>query len=179
MQHISAETAAWFVEACGQDGQTRGSLARGVCEAANWRGPTGAFCTASARKILPQLAAALAVRLPEPKPTAFGECSASVGGIADVSVQLPIAALGDWHLHRVVDRSDRQRWEAMMATHHPEGWHRAPGGQVRYWIRSEQFGILGGLGFAAARLQVGPRDQWMGWSADARIAHMGRVISHH
>ena len=46
----------------------------------------------------------------------------------------------------------------MMAAHHPEGWKCAPGGQVRYWIHSEQFGTLGGIGFAAAGLQVGPRD---------------------
>ncbi len=179
MQHISAATAVWFVGACGQDGQTRGALARGLCEAENWRGPTGGFCTASARKVLPRLATALKVCLPEPKPTAFGEGFPSVAGIADVSVQRPLAELGDWSLHRVVERSDRQRWEAMMATHHPTGWNRAPGGQVRYWLRSEAFGILGGLGFAAASLQVGPRDQWIGWSADARVANIGRVISNH
>ncbi len=66
-----------------------------------------------------------------------------------------------------------------MATHHPAGWSRSPGGQVRYWIRAEAHGILGGIGFAAAGLQLGPRDRTIGWSADARMANIGRIVTNH
>ncbi len=53
------------------------------------------------------------------------------------------------------------------------------GGQVRYWVRAEHYGILGGTGFAVASPQVGPRDRWLGWSVAARVANIGRVISNH
>ena len=54
----------------------------------------------------------------------------------------------------------------MVETHHPEGWRRPPGGQLRYWIRSEWHGILGGVGFAAAGMQPGPPTP--GWPTSAR-----------
>jgi len=66
-----------------------------------------------------------------------------------------------------------------MATHHPEGCKRAPGGHIRYGVGSEPDGVLGGIGFTAASRQVGPRDRWIGGSADARIAPLGRVIRTH
>ena len=37
-----------------------------------------------------------------------------------------------------------------MACHHPQGWARPPGGQLRYWIVSSAHGRLGGLCLPAA-----------------------------
>ena len=74
---------------------------------------------------------------------------------------------------------ERRRWEAMIETHHPEGWRRPPGGQVRYRVRSERYGVLGGVGFTAAGIQLGPRDAVIGCSGDARVANIGRVVCNH
>ena len=177
MQQISAEAAEWFAAACGDAGQTRMSLARGVCEMMDWRGPTGDLCLASARRMLPRLAAALDVRLPAAQAM---PCATHRPGPAVPAITLtgPLSELGAWSLTSVTDGDDCRRWDAMMATHHPEGWARAPGGQVRYWIRSSH-GILGGIGFAAAGLQLGPRDRTIGWSADARMANIGRIVTNH
>jgi len=69
-------------------------------------------------------------------------------------------------------------WESMLETHHPEGWHRAPGGLIQYWIVSSVEGVLGALGFCAATMQLAlaPRDQLIGWSNEACIANIGQVI---
>ncbi len=72
----------------------RGSLARGLCEAENWRGATGEFCTSSARKLLPRLADALGVHLPAAKSTPFGAYAPSTNAIVDVSVSRPVKDLG-------------------------------------------------------------------------------------
>ena len=67
----------------------------------------------------------------------------------------------------------------MIETHHPEGWRRPPGGQVRsagYWVRSELCEVLDGIGFTAAGVQLGPQDAAIGWSADARVANIGKVV---
>ena len=66
-----------------------------------------------------------------------------------------------------------------MEEHHRLGWARPPGGQMRYWIRSERHGVLGGLGFGSATWQLRARDEWIGWSADARAANIGRVLCNH
>ena len=39
--------------------------------------------------------------------------------------------------------------------------------------------MLGGIGFTAAGIQLGPRDDVVGWSADARVANIGRVVCNH
>ena len=50
---------------------------------------------------------------------------------------------------------------------------------MRYWIVSSVHGRLGGICFAAAGCQVGPRDRAVGWSADARMANPDRVVRNH
>ena len=50
---------------------------------------------------------------------------------------------------------------------------------MRYWVRSEGHGVLGGIGFGSATWQLRARDDWIGWSADARAANLGRVLCNH
>ncbi len=69
-------------------------------------------------------------------------------------------------------------WESMLETHPPEGWHRAPGGLIQYWIVSSVEGVLGGLGFCAAPMQLAPRDHLIGWSNKACIANIGLSTYH-
>ena len=66
-----------------------------------------------------------------------------------------------------------------MESHHPEGWRRAPGGRMRYWIVSSAHGRLGGICFAAAGCQAGPRDRMVVRAADARMANPDRVVRNH
>ena len=66
-----------------------------------------------------------------------------------------------------------------MAAHHPLGWARPPGGQMRYWIRSGRRGVLGGVGFGSATFQLRARDEWIGWTAGQRAANIGRVVCNH
>ena len=178
MRQIPANVAEWFEKACAEEGQTRTSLARGLCVNADWRGPSGDLCVGSARKMLPVLADALSVRLPAAQAMDMASGVSSVASVPDISVACGLAELGDWSLDLVSAGVDRQRWDAMMAAFHPAGCSRAPGGKVRYWIRSSH-GILGGIGFSAAGIQLAPRDGLIGWSADARVANIGRVLSNH
>ena len=50
---------------------------------------------------------------------------------------------------------------------------------MRYWIVSSAHGRLGGICFAAAGCQVGPRDRMVGRAADARMANPDRVVRNH
>ena len=52
----------WLRDAVAEEGRTRGSLARGLCEVADWRNAKGEFCLASTRRALPALAADLGMR---------------------------------------------------------------------------------------------------------------------
>ncbi|MCY3599100.1 MAG: IS4 family transposase [Acidimicrobiaceae bacterium] len=176
MRQVSAETVEWFDTACKGGELTRTALARELCERESWVNEFGRLCFASARKLLPKLAEALGVRLPEAEATALEPHIRPPPDFPGISVACTLRDLGVLSLDLVTDAADRRRWEAMIETHHPEGWRRPPGGQLRYWIRSERHGVLGGIGFTAAGIQLGPRDGVIGWSADARVANVGKVV---
>ncbi len=176
MRQVSSETVEWFRTACKGGELTRTALARELCERENWFGHVGMPCLASARKLLPRLAEEAGVRLPEAEATALEPHARPPPDFPDSSVSCPLRELGVLSLEPVTEAEDRRRWEAMVETHHPEGWRRPPGGQVRYWVRSERHGVLGGIGFTASGIQLGPRDGFIGWSADARVTNIGKVV---
>ncbi len=63
----------------------------------------------------------------------------------------------------------------LMEREHPQGAGPLVGAQVRYLIHPEH-GWLGGLGFAAAALNLADRDRWIGWDAPTRREHLHRVV---
>ncbi|MCY4319429.1 MAG: DUF4338 domain-containing protein [Alphaproteobacteria bacterium] len=159
MRQVSAETVEWFGTACRDGGLTRTALARALCERENRVNASGRPVLASARKLLPKLAAVPGARLPDASAMALDPHMRPAPDFPDSSVACALRYLGALSLGLVTDAADRRR-ESMIETHHPEGWRRPPGGQVRHWIRSEQHGVPGGIG----------------WSADARVANIGRVV---
>ncbi len=179
MRQVSSETVEWFRAACKGGELTRTALARELCGRENWRSRAGRPCLASARKLLPALAERLGARLPEAEALEFDPHARPPPDFPDRSVACAPGDLGAVWLDPVAGAEDRRRWEAMIETHHPEGWRRPPGGQLRRWVRSERCGVLGGIGFTAAGIQLGPRDRVIGWSAGARVANIGRVVCNH
>ncbi|MCY4459939.1 MAG: hypothetical protein OXC26_05995, partial [Albidovulum sp.] len=162
LRQISSETAEWFKEACPGDGSgrlSRSALARELCERESWRGPSGRLCCASARKLLPKLAASLGVPLPAPEARLEGGHRRAEADYPDKALACGLSALGEVSLDPVPD-GERRSWESMVESHHPKGCSRAPGGRVLYWIRSSRHGVLGGAAFAAAGCQLKPRDDF-------------------
>ena len=75
----------------------------------------------------------------------------------------------------VEDDAHRAIWNELMACEHPRGAGPLVGPQLRYLIGSAH-GWLGGFGFAAAALQLAPRDRWIGWDAAQREAQLHRIV---
>jgi hypothetical protein len=71
--------------------------------------------------------------------------------------------------------AQRQVWNDMMSREHPRGAGPLVGRQLRYLVGSEH-GLLGGLGFSAAALQLRDRDRWIGWDVETRRAHLHYVV---
>ena len=181
LHQFHADTIAWLSGAVLEEGRTRSSLARDLCALEDWTGARGEPCLASARKTLPVLADRLGLALPAAR-VAFGRgrCGdAPVEAFPDLSLRCRLADLGTVTLELVDGEADRRLWEAMMVTHHPQGWARAPGGQLRYWVCSSLHGRLGGIGFGAASWHQRARDEFIGWSTDARIANLSLLINNH
>ena len=176
-----SQTLDWLAGALRDGGHTRYALGRALCERTGWRNPKGALCLSAAAKALPALAERLGLGPAPPReaPCMVPGAAAPADGVPDTRVNCPLEDLGPVWLDPVGDAGDRRLWEAMMARRHPQGWARSPGGQMRYWIRSERHGVLGGIGFGSATWQLRARDEWTGWSADARAANIRRVLCCH
>jgi len=86
-----------------------------------------------------------------------------------------VGAVRGLELVRVRTDEQRCRWNQLMGDEHPHGAGPLVGRQLRYLIGSEH-GWLGGLGFAAAALQLADRDGWIGWDRDQRRAHLHTVV---
>ena len=150
LRHFSGASIEWLTLAVGEAGRTRHALAREFCERENWRNARGLPCVAQASKALLQLTDKLGLSLPEARRMPAMPDPAQ-SDYPDLALTCRFSDLGAVSLEPVGD-GDRALWRGLMASHHPEGWSRMPGAQLRYWVRSSVHGRLGGIGFAAGKL---------------------------
>ena len=170
LHRFHADSVEWLRTAVADGGRTRRQLAQELCERENWRNGKGELCLASARRVLPKLAGKLGIALPPPRDRLPQK--APTRDFPDLSLRCSLAEVGEVALEPVSGSADRERWRSMMETHHPQRWTRPPGAQRCYWIASSRHGRLGGIAFCAAGWHQKARDEFVGWSADARVANL-------
>ncbi len=88
-----------------------------------------------------------------------------------VDVPHEVGELQDLRLVMVETDEQKRIWNELMLREHPLGAGLLVGRQLRYLIDSRH-GWLGGLGFAAAALQLEDRDRWIGWDKEQRQADL-------
>jgi len=104
-------------------------------------------------------------RLPRPVPEPR-DLPASVESLQGLRVEL-------------VDPNDAtamRTWTELIESDHPRGASRLVGRQLRYLVCSGH-GFLGAVGFAASALALSDREEWIGWDATQRRAHLDRVLN--
>lgn len=164
-----------------EPGLSRVSLSRRVCEWLNWRCPNGKYKEMSCRMALLKLHRRAVIELgplssPAPK-RKKKEWS------KDVSIPDPIDCslreLGGVELVRVrsADSKASRLWNELMDRYHYLGSGPLCGAQMRYLIKSGQGQWLGALAFSAAAWRVAARDQWIGWSDQARENNLEKIVS--
>jgi hypothetical protein len=81
------------------------------------------------------------------------------------------------HLYLVCGEEDRwhRLWNDLIIQQHPCGGAPLVGAQLRYLVGSAQ-GWLGAWGFGPPAFRLGARDQWIGWSSQARLRHLPEVV---
>ena len=175
LHRFHADSIEWLRTAVAEGGRTRRQLAQELCERENWRNEKGELCLASARRVLPKLAGKLGIALPPPRERLPQK--APTRDFPDLPLRCSLTEIGEVALEPVSGSADRQRWRSMMETHHPQRWMRPPGAQRCYWVASSRHGRLGGIGFCAAGWHQKARDEFVGWSADARVANLQRMVN--
>lgn len=158
---------------------SRARLSREVCTWLGWRALNGRLQDMACRVALLRLreqghvqlpaARRQVVRNPTPRPAR--------GELACAKLDLP--SVGQLKGLRLVavhqDRELARQWKQVVGAYHYLGYQPLCGAQMRYLIVCPQ-GIVGALGFSAAALKVRARDRWIGWSEQARRAHLRYVV---
>ncbi len=159
---------------------SRQALSRQVCEWLDWKGQNGRYKEMSCRVALLRLHRRKQIKLPEPRDK---KALFNSGKSKEIAVDFPAVsgALADLGAIEVmlIESGDREHsfiWNSMMGKYHYLGSGPLCGAQIRYLIKSSKYGWLGGLSFSAAAWHVTSRDRWIGWSEEARRAHLHLVV---
>ncbi len=168
-QHISlaaiAEQAMDIFAA--QPNMTRYSLAKAVCRRLDWRDPGGRLRDMACRVALLKLQRHGEIVLPAPRRPRI--TAVPLKPYERPELECNLATLGLVELV-LVDKKSRelsQLWRRVMQ-HHYLADGPLCGAQLRYLVKSEKHGWLGGLAFSGAARRVAARDQWIGWTDTTR-----------
>ena len=171
------ETIRSLIEA--NEGATRASLARMVCDALDWRRPDGQRKDMSCRLAMLRMHRGGLLCLPEPKNSNGNgrrRPRLTTESDAGVPVEMPAGQLGTLEFVPVHSRKDSSLWNELIERYHYLGYDPLPGAQMRYFVVARGQ-ILAAIGFGASAWKVAPRDQFIGWSHEQRTANLNLVVN--
>jgi hypothetical protein len=154
-------------------------LSRRVCQWLDWRSPNGRLKDMSCRKALAKLEQQGIIQLPRQNKTYGFEKSATHTIDPDIArVQCSLQQLGQITVEPVSSRycKDSKIWFALMDRYHYLGGGPLCGAQIRYVVKSANFGYLAALAFSSAAWALADRDKYIGWSEAARRANLHCLI---
>ena len=160
---------------------SRAELARRMCTILDWRGPDGRYRLMRARVVMLRMAEAEIITLPQPRRTRpNSRPNQTMHAIHDPGQQLsiPVHLLGPISITRMTshDKQASRQWNATIDAYHYLGFTQPVGNQLRYHIHC-QYGPLALIGYASAAWKVAPRDSWIGWNHQQRIAGLSHIIN--
>ncbi|MGH2371929.1 MAG: IS4 family transposase, partial [bacterium] len=134
-----------------------------------WRNPAGRLQEMSCRKSLSALHRRGVIALPAiTRRYAFREARQRVAPAPLTGVECALSELGEVEIVRVTSSAGSALWRGMMEAHHYLKSGPLCGAQLRYLVRSERYGWIGGLSYSACARRVECRDAWIGWTEAAR-----------
>jgi hypothetical protein len=160
---------------------SRAALSRRVCEWLNWRTARGKLKQVNCRVALQKLHRRGAIQLPRVQEFTGQRrrrCEASRVAEPEKHWSGKLEKLQPIELIKVGSADSRasREWNQMMERYHYLGSGPLCGAQMRYLVYSPSYGYLGGLAFSSAAWRLEARENWIGWSDEARRQNLGRVV---
>jgi hypothetical protein len=162
-------------------GASRVALSRQICEEQKWRSRNGRLKEVNCRKALSKLHRDGKIQLPEAKKfEGRQKPRVELERISPEAVRS--GSLEDFQPVELVmvgsaDSAASRTWNDLMDRYHYLGSGPLCGAQLRYLIRSEKQGWIGGLSFSGAAWSVEARDRWIGWSREIREKNLHQVVA--
>ena len=159
---------------------SRRRLSQRICEWMNWRSPNGKLREVSCRKALVELHRRKLIELPDCGEYAFRTRRVRPPELPSLfPIECSLADLGPVELIPIRSASSKNSriWNALFDSFHYLRSGPLCGAQLRYLVWSERFGWLGGLSFSASAWRVRCRDEFIGWSEEARKHTLQLVVN--
>ncbi len=134
---------------------SRRQLSLRVCEWMEWRNTAGRLQEMSCRKSLLELRRRGVIALPAiTRRYAFREARRCMAPPPLARVECALSGLGEVEIVRVTSSAGSALWRGMMDAHHYLKSGPLCGAQLRYLVRSERYGWIGGLSYSACARRV-------------------------
>jgi hypothetical protein len=158
---------------------SRRQLSRQVCEWLDWRSPNGSLQEMSCRKALAKLNRRGVLALPDrSRVCEFNRDRQTPLEIEIPDVSCTLEELGEVRVSPVRSRHcrDSRIARALLQRYHYLGSGCLRGAQMRYVVTSSRWGYLGVLTFSSGTWALGDRDNYIGWSEEARRENLQYVV---
>ncbi len=154
---------------------SRRALSIQLCEAWSWRQANGVLCDGLCRGLLLALHRGGHIKLPEPrrKVASRWRAPATVEVFA-VPLEGRLSEVSSILIRQVRRTGDEALVDSLIAQHHYLGYARPVGEHLKYLVTADGWPI-GCFCWSSAPRHLGPRDRYIGWSAEARKANVRYV----
>jgi hypothetical protein len=150
---------------------SRRALSILLCEAWNWRQPNGALSEMLCRSFMLALHRAGLIALPPARLRAVNNVIARrvpPPAVVDrTSLERSLGELQPLEFRQVRRSAEEKLFDSLIEEHHYLGYVRPVGAHLKYMVYAGGR-PLACLAWCSAPFQLGPRDRFIGWSAEAR-----------
>ena len=150
---------------------SRRALSKKLCEAWHWVQPNGVLRDVVCRGLMLQLDRAGLIELPpvrcRPPNNVLKRCSAGAVAVDTTPLRAPLAALQPVVFRQVRRTEHEALFGALLQAHHYLGYTRPVGEHLKYLVYAKGRPIAC-FAWSSAPRHLGPRDRFLGWSAQAR-----------
>jgi len=163
-----------------QPGLSRRGLSQELCRAWNWVQPNGALRDMVCRGLLLALHRAGHIALPNRQqvpPNPLAQRSKPVALEIDrCPVHGSLQSLGPLRVAQVRRTAEEPLFNSLLEQHHYLGYTQPVGEHLKY-LAYAQDRLLACLAWSSAPRHLGPRDRFLGWSAEARRRNIHLIVS--
>jgi hypothetical protein len=175
-RRITAADLTWLrARIAAEPTLSRRALSLAVCDAWQWRQPNGTPCDAICRGLLLWLHRGGHVVLPPPRwrtPKPWRPRTSAPPVLIDVSpITGPLQTIQPVTIRQVRRTPDEGLCNSLLAQYHYLGYQQPVGAHLKYLVFATDRPVAC-ITWASAPRHLGPRDRFIGWSAETRRRHL-------
>ncbi|MBD3349681.1 MAG: DUF4338 domain-containing protein [Candidatus Eisenbacteria bacterium] len=154
---------------------SRRALSKLLCEAWNWRQPSGQLRDMVCRSLMLELHRAGHIELPPPRFRTVNNVTRRrrppPANVDTTPIRCSLSALGPIEFHQVRRSAAERLFASLIEEHHYLGYTQPVGEHLKYLVYARSRPVAA-FAWSSAPRHLGPRDRFIGWSKEARRARI-------